>query len=356
MTSFIPKTRAVIGDDLDVLREQLGYSTADACWEYGMPMTKWAKIKNDNAKAVVDNPTLAILVRQLSENPDLSPIPAAPSAQDALDMITTLWPEGIERKEFAILFGKEESSGYRWLKKNGNLSASVQRLFLVFSILLARSQDYGLSQTEMLDEWKSMVLHEGQQRGIENVFDSGQWTIGQIGAGSKPVICESLDALRDELGITSMDACWLFGLSMTKWSEMIRKTPSEPIENVTLALLVKALKKYPELSPLPQMPEALSVFESARKFRSDIDSRRFAIMFGCEESTGHRWTSKSAKVTPIVQRLMYVFMKRLTELESSGIDKIHEFLFAWDDIVTLEGRMRGIDDVYKNGRWTLQKK
>lgn len=375
--SLIPTHRPVIGEDLDTLREQLGLSTMDGCWLYGMSMNKWTETVKKEARATVENVSLALLARELSANPELCPIPAMPSANNIHELIKKCQPL-VDKKRLAIMFGCEASSGYRWITKGNKISPVLARLFIVFHhifmVALKRSDSQALS---MLADWDSMVTLEANQRGVTDVFSTGRWTVPEGATIQRPILGQDLDELREELGLSTMDACWLFGMSMTKWSKVINKEGRMPVSNSSLALLVRALRAHPEASPVPKMVGANDVFDLVKDVRRQIgndrsiaiDKKRLAIMFGCEASSGYRWVTKNSKISPVLARLFTVFQNRYTEaLTKARFDtargrktKANEsadqiILSEWDGMVASEASVRGIVHIFAIGRWVRYEK
>lgn len=347
--SLIPTNRAVIGEDLDALREQLGLSTADACWLYGMSMNKWSKTVKKNARAPL-SPSLALLARELAANPDACPVPRMPSASHIFELIKGQ-QGGMDKKRMAIMFGCEASSGYRWLTVGSKISPVLARLFTVFHSIYVeatkRSESKGLS---MLQEWDKMVEHEATQRGVPDVFATGRWAAPKDAIIGRPVYGEELDELREQLGLSTMDACWLFGMSMTKWSDVINKNGRSPVESATLALLVRALKAYPEACPLPPMVTASDVHEEIQN-TGKIDLKRMAITFGCEASSGYRWITIGSKISPVLTRLFSIYKTRHAKALKRSTKAAMEMRAEWEKMVDQEAAVRGIDQIFRRGRW-----
>lgn len=376
--SLIPTHRPVIGEDLDALREQLGLSTMDGCWLYGMSMNKWTQAVKKEARQPVENISLALLARELSARPELCPVPKMPSAHDIHGIIEKYQP-AIDKKRMAIMFGCEASSGYRWLTVGSKISPVLARLFLVFQTIFYTSLKKSDSQAiSMLADWDRMVAQEASERGVLNVFSTGRWTSPDVTKIGRPILGEDLDELRESLGLSTMDACWLFGMSMTKWSKVINKEGRELVPNASLALLVRALRAYPLACPLPKMTGAIEVFEqiqqTSRPMSSNnqdtvkerglfVDKKRMAIMFGCEASSGYRWITIGSKISPVLARLFGLFknrhadavakaktetLRRRTRV-SESVDVL--FLNEWDNMVLNEAEVRGIHHIFNIGRW-----
>lgn len=388
--NLIPSHRPVIGEDLDTLREMLGLSTMDAIWLYGMSMNKWTNTVKNGARSPVDNITLALLARQLAAHPELCPLPKPVGANDVYSLIQTLLPS-LDKKRFAIMFGCEASSGYRWITMGSKISPALSRLFFVFQTILKSARKRSESQAlSMLTEWDQMVENEANQRGVRNVFSSGRWVCVGGADIRRPVIGQDLDELREELGLSTMDACWLFGMSMTKWSKIVNKDGRVPVSNVSLALLVRALRAYPQACPIFPSVSAFDVKEqidqTVRRHPNHedgliVDKKRMGIMFGCEASAGYRWLTTSSKISPVLVRLFYVFhlehglaleksranmLRAIKKAQGSAqngtdlpsTDDGHQearsdalMLDSWDEMVLTEARVRGIENVFSTGRW-----
>lgn len=168
---MIPHDRPVIGRDLDEVRQQFGLLVGDALWLYGMSMTKWTHIVRRDAELPVTDPSLALLVRFLDENPGLSVIPKPPTAEEMYELLNGI-QESNQRK-FAVTFGSESSSAYRWLKAGGNMSTTVSRLMYFMKLgLMSKPQE---RRADMLENWRQTVHAEALARDVPDVFASGKW-------------------------------------------------------------------------------------------------------------------------------------------------------------------------------------
>jgi hypothetical protein len=168
---MIPTNRPVLGKDLDSIAQQFGMLVADACWLFGMSITKWMQIVRQNPEVPLKDPTLALLVRFLADHPELSVIPKFPSAEEMFTLVNKV--QEVDQKRFSVLFGSEASATYRWLKPGSRMSPAVGRLmFYMKMAMLAASPD---KRGEMLENWRETVKLEGQARGVEDIFKSGAW-------------------------------------------------------------------------------------------------------------------------------------------------------------------------------------
>lgn len=164
---------------------------------------------------------------------------------------------------------------------------------------------------------------------------------------NRPVMGKDLEAVSQQFRMLVSDACWLFGMSITKWTQIVRKAPDEPLSDPTLALLVRFLADHPDLSVLPQFPTAQEMFDEINKYQQ-VDQKRFSVMFGSESSATYRWLKPGARMSPAVGRLMYYMRMALL---SEPHDKRQQTLERWRRTVILEGAARGVKDVFKTGSW-----
>lgn len=369
MKTTIPSNRPVNGADLDALRERLGLSASDACWLYGLSMAKWAEVVKKNSTAPIKKTTLALMARALSARQDLCPIPKAPTVDETFDLVHQ-HRDYIDKKRFAIMFGCEASTGYRWMTLKTKVGTVQSRLFMVFHSLvttaagtswkkssLRRKPDLRMSG-RVVTEWEHLVEIEADSRGIKSIFQGGCWTAQTESPQSKRMKGEDIDEVRERLGLSTMDACWLFGMSMSKWTEIVKKNSKEPLKSPSLALLVRVLKANPDVCPLGVIPDPVEIFSAIAVNQRDMDKKRMAIMFGCEGSSGYRWLTVKSKIGPSLHRIFKVFagwygpsLRESVHATPEGILAISE----WDKLVETEGAARGVPDVFSTGRWTAEK-
>lgn len=173
---IIPSNRAVVGRDLEEIQQQFGLSAADACFLFGISITKWTQLVRSSPDGVIKDPSLALLVRFLAEHPELSVIPKMPTAIEMYALINNI--AETEQKRFAILFGAEASAGYRWRTERSRQGAGLQRLMYYMKMaILSRTTGERL---ELLENWSKTVSREAEARGVSDVFKTGQWRNKEI--------------------------------------------------------------------------------------------------------------------------------------------------------------------------------
>lgn len=199
--SLIPENRPVIGSDLVTIKRQFGLSTADTCFLFGMSITKWTQLTRKAADKPVSDVTLAILVRFLSNHPELSVVPKMPSVDEMFDLLNSVAP--IDQKRFSILWGAEGSAGYRWRKLNTRQGPALSRLMYCMRMaLLSRSTS---DRVLLLDQWTKTVEAEGRARGVPDVFKSGQWSPREVIEKSKQSIGAKAGAAKERRGRKKSD-------------------------------------------------------------------------------------------------------------------------------------------------------
>lgn len=165
---------------------------------------------------------------------------------------------------------------------------------------------------------------------------------------NRPVLGRDLDAIRQEFGLLTNDIIWVLSMSITRWMQVVRQAPDEPVKDPTLALLVRFLAQHPELAVVPKQPSATDMFAFMNEI-ADVEPKRFATYFGAESSAAYRWMRPDARPSSSVTRLMHFLKTALLMQDAAGRSQLME---DWKKTVEQEARTRGVDDVFKTGRWT----
>lgn len=165
---------------------------------------------------------------------------------------------------------------------------------------------------------------------------------------NRPVLGRDLDAVRQEFGLLTNDIIWVLSMSITRWMQVVRQAPDEPVKDPTLALLVRFLAEHPELAVVPKQPSAAEMFTLMNEV-ADVEPKRFATYFGAESSAAYRWMRPDARPSSTVTRLMHFLKTALLMQDTAGRSQLLE---DWRKTVEQEARNRGVSDVFKTGRWT----
>lgn len=179
---MIPDNRPVLGKDLDTIRQEFGMLTSDACWVFGLPITKWMNIVRKEPDRPINDPTLALLIRFLDQHPELNLIPKFPEASEMFDLITEI--QEVDQKRFSLMFGSEASAAYRWLREDEpRMSPAVGRL--MYYVRMALMAAAPVKRVDLLEKWRRTVLQEGRARGVDDVFKACTWTTDEQKAAAR---------------------------------------------------------------------------------------------------------------------------------------------------------------------------
>jgi transcriptional regulator with XRE-family HTH domain len=164
----------------------------------------------------------------------------------------------------------------------------------------------------------------------------------------KPVTGADLDDLRESHGLSANEVSFLLGLSMNQWSDY-KNLQSEPVSDPSLAILVRLLKRHPELvdAMLPKAPRPLEIFRELSKHR-EISKRRFGLATGREGSAGYRWVSQHGRIAQGMQRLFLILQTRMRQLPPIEQGKVWDEL---EEVAQTEAAARGIGDLGRAGSW-----
>lgn len=189
--NIIPIDRAVIGRDLDVIRQYFGVLVADMSWLVGQSITRWTTVVRKEGDEPVADPALALLMRVFDVAPHLNPIPQFPSAGEMYAYIRELRPQ-TTAKEFALMFGAEGTAGYRWQRMGQRVGSNSARLMYYVKKLLDGSKNPAAD----LENYIKMVKTEGRVRGVEDLFGAGRWNTEETeGSKKKKAMAEAKEAV-----------------------------------------------------------------------------------------------------------------------------------------------------------------
>lgn len=161
---------AISGADLIDICRSNGWMADESRYALGVSAPALSEIvrgarRNDPVK----NPSLAILGQILREMPEAAAIPHYPSSQEVYNL---LQPLGIDTlRAFAILLGKEQSAGYRFLTLSAKQPALLQRLLLAIQRFLADPATRDANFQKLI----AFVNLEGKARGVDDVMKTGVW-------------------------------------------------------------------------------------------------------------------------------------------------------------------------------------
>ncbi|MCK9687349.1 hypothetical protein [Scleromatobacter humisilvae] len=170
---MIPTDRPVLGRDLEAIAQAHGLQASDAIWMLGLTPNKWSDFVRAAPEQPVGDPTLALLVRILDQNPELRLIPEFPTPAEMRELFVDQL--GVSPREFSVLMGFQATAGDRWIRMRSRISATTYHLFWALQRTL---QQLPKSEREkFIAGWRDTVAQEASTRGVEDVFRAGSWSV-----------------------------------------------------------------------------------------------------------------------------------------------------------------------------------
>lgn len=144
---------------------------------------------------------------------------------------------------------------------------------------------------------------------------------------------------QDEFALMTKDL--LRVLSITKATlKKCKEHPSEPVEDVALALTVRLYLMHPWLVESPRMLDMRAFYDSIGG-EATVKKRLLSVLFGRDANTGYLWLDRGKR--PTVQ--MYRLIKMVANEIDGGLEKI--FAEACKEAVG-----RGVAP-FSSGSWTM---
>lgn len=186
---------------------------------------------------------------------------------------------------------------------------------------------------------------------------------------NRPVLGKDLDTLSQLYGLSTTDALFLFGVSITKWMHAVRRDAELPLADTSLALFVRFLDDHPEIYFMPQFPSPPEVYERIKSYQKEEDQlppRHFSLIMGAESTASNRWLNGTSGHSPSVSRLLWSLDEALKRNvgESTmvpggagrgGKTANRELIADFIKTAQLEAQLRGVTDLFSEGRWPVFK-
>lgn len=171
----IPKTRPVLWQDLDDLRERLGYTRVQMCKYLGIPQRKWELNMRKDPHAPIDDKTVAMLARIYDDDKNLLP------EEDLHDMrkffekevVEFAGVEQIKKRHYGPLLGRSSGAGYAWIDNPGQrISKPVESLIrAVKKATLNKENEESLNPFLMLKKYSQIEAKVSEV----DPFETGRW-------------------------------------------------------------------------------------------------------------------------------------------------------------------------------------
>lgn len=172
-TTIFRDDKPVTGAGLVELREHLRLSLGDMLWLFGMSMNKWAQYTVKGRDTPVADETVEIFARLLDRHPELLLIPREPDFSELLKCLGKIRGEPMPLKDFALLFGRQGSTGHRWITQGTRVPPALTHLA---QTVLKGFEDDPEGRAKLAKEWAQIVRLVGRNRGVPDIFTAGRWT------------------------------------------------------------------------------------------------------------------------------------------------------------------------------------
>ena len=156
--------------ELEKWRVKHGLTVSAACEQLGLQRAKFTEMRA-NPKDPIEDKTVCQLLYVYEAHPETMP---SMRVLDIRSFMTDLGfdPENpSDKKEFALLVGREPAAVYRWLAGEGHYSKPVERLIEAYS----RLNQTGKKKRSML---KGFAQKIAARLGIADPFERATWRKG----------------------------------------------------------------------------------------------------------------------------------------------------------------------------------
>lgn len=167
-----------------------------------------------------------------------------------------------------------------------------------------------------------------------------------MGKDRKPFLGSDLEDLRLRLGFTVDDMVFLTGLTKQRWFYYTKKLASLQIPDPTVAIYCRLIADDSKLVFIPEFSPPQYVFSKINENMSGgVTQKEFSILMGNNESSSSRWLSGRSNPSQTVKRLSHVLAMMIVHYGfEEALDKIRS-------VVAYEATVRGVPDVWSDGRW-----
>jgi hypothetical protein len=112
---------------------------------------------------------------------------------------------------------------------------------------------------------------------------------------------------------------------------------------------VRILDQHPELRLIPKFPSP-SEMRALVVETHGVPKKEFSVLFGFEASAGDRWIRMRSRISSTANHLFWCLRELLEQLPEG---KRSAFLASWQETVAKEAATRGVEDVFREGSWSV---
>lgn len=167
---------------------------------------------------------------------------------------------------------------------------------------------------------------------------------------NRPVHGADIVDLRDRLGATAGAMANLLGVSMIKWTKLIKDRKHDPIDEPAVEIIVRFLDANPKAAyelPMLVRVTAKETYEEAAKLCGEpIAMKDFAVSLGRQASSGHRWNTREGHSSETLNRVLWLYLWNLRRTGSPN-----DARRKWELMVKRIGAVNNLGDVFITGHW-----
>lgn len=156
------------GVDAEEWRVKHGLTIGLACELLGMQRAAWTKMMLDSSTPIEDM-AVCILLTLYNDYPETMPIGRVVDITQFMRELDYEPKDPSDKKEFAILMGREPASTYRWVH-NGNISKPIERI-VAATMRLEEKSGRGSRKQQL----KKIVEKVATINGISDPFERATW-------------------------------------------------------------------------------------------------------------------------------------------------------------------------------------
>ncbi len=169
---------------------------------------------------------------------------------------------------------------------------------------------------------------------------------------NEPVTGQDLDVLRISLNLQHFAFCYIMGISQNRWNLLRRqKVMRQPVKDPSIAILSRWLFAHQEDCPQVARTTPFEFFKLITEDHGiNVSERAFGVMLGRHPTALFRWRTAEtiSSVPPSVRHCILALengMKRMGPRKA---------VLEWLEVVQVEARARGIQDILNLGMWSKE--
>ncbi len=167
MTKADQRSQPLLNNEIEKWRLKHGLTVSAACEQLGLQRAKFTEMRS-RPKDPIEDKAVCQLLCLYDAHPEVMPSMRALDIRSFMEELGFDPENPSDKKEFALIVGREPAAVYRWLAGEGNYSKPVERLMEAYSRLNAT----GKRKRSLL---KDFALDIADRLGIPDLFKRATW-------------------------------------------------------------------------------------------------------------------------------------------------------------------------------------